>query len=107
MTFHVEHIMAKQHGGPDDLENLALACQLCNLLKGPNLTGIDPDSGDITRLFHPRRDRWALHFGMDGSRITGLTAEGRTTAWLLDFNCDERLALRDVLLLSGEWDASD
>jgi hypothetical protein len=47
------------------------------------------------------------NFGMDGSRIAGLTAEGRTTAWLLDFNCDERLALRDVLLLSGEWDAND
>jgi 5-methylcytosine-specific restriction endonuclease McrA len=26
LTFHVEHVIAKQHGGRDDLSNLALAC---------------------------------------------------------------------------------
>ena len=25
-TFHVEHIIAKQHGGRDDTDNLCLAC---------------------------------------------------------------------------------
>jgi predicted restriction endonuclease len=25
-TFHVEHIIAKQHGGSDDPNNLALSC---------------------------------------------------------------------------------
>jgi 5-methylcytosine-specific restriction endonuclease McrA len=25
-TFHIEHIIAKQHGGTDALSNLALAC---------------------------------------------------------------------------------
>ena len=42
LTFHVEHIVAKQHRGSDDVDNLALACHRCNLRKGPNLTGIDP-----------------------------------------------------------------
>ena len=28
---HVEHIVAKQHGGSDDPGNLALACHRCNL----------------------------------------------------------------------------
>jgi 5-methylcytosine-specific restriction endonuclease McrA len=41
LTHHVEHILAKQHGGSDESANLALACQRCNLRKGPNLTGID------------------------------------------------------------------
>ena len=39
ISFHVEHIRAKQHGGDDQPENLALACDRCNLHKGPNLKG--------------------------------------------------------------------
>jgi hypothetical protein len=26
-SFHVEHIVARKHGGTDDLDNLAFACQ--------------------------------------------------------------------------------
>jgi 5-methylcytosine-specific restriction endonuclease McrA len=32
--YHVEHIMALQHGGDDTTENLAFACHHCNLIKG-------------------------------------------------------------------------
>lgn len=103
-TFHIEHIVARQHRGSSDPENLALACQLCNLLKGPNLTGIDPDSGIVTRLFDPRRDIWTEHFRLYGPHICGRTATGRTTVWLLEMNCDERVALREVLLQLGELD---
>jgi 5-methylcytosine-specific restriction endonuclease McrA len=39
--FHIEHIVAKQHGGSDESSNLALACHHCNEHKGPNLSGID------------------------------------------------------------------
>lgn len=46
-TFHAEHIIARQHGGTDDASNLALSCHHCNLHKGPNLTGIDPETGRI------------------------------------------------------------
>src|SRR6266516_3295852 len=42
-ALHVEHIIPKIHGGSDDLDNAALACIDCNLHKGTNLTGIDPD----------------------------------------------------------------
>ncbi|MGH8524445.1 MAG: HNH endonuclease, partial [Gammaproteobacteria bacterium] len=35
IPFHVEHVIAKQHGGSDDPANLCLACDRCNLYKGP------------------------------------------------------------------------
>lgn len=53
-TFSVDHIVARQHGGPTVLENLALACLHCNRHKGPNIAGTDPSTGEIVRLFHPR-----------------------------------------------------
>jgi 5-methylcytosine-specific restriction endonuclease McrA len=62
--FHLEHIIARQHGGGTVPENLALACWQCNLKKGPNLTGIDPETGRVTRLFHPRKDNWQDHFAV-------------------------------------------
>jgi 5-methylcytosine-specific restriction endonuclease McrA len=36
-TFHVEHIIAKQHGGTDDPETLCLACSECNWAKVTNV----------------------------------------------------------------------
>jgi hypothetical protein len=93
-AFHIEHIIAKQHGGRDDLSNLALACGRCNLHKGPNLTGIDPLSGNIALLFHPRRDDWRLHFKLESGSIGGLTETGRATAHLLTMNAPDRIAIR-------------
>ena len=86
LQLHIEHIIAHQHGGPDELENLALACPECNYHKGTNLTSIDPDTGEVTSLFHPRRQRWEDHFRRDGARIVGRTPVGRTTVWLLEIN---------------------
>ncbi len=51
----IEHIVPKIHGGTDSPDNLALACIDCNPHKGTNLTGIDPEMGEVTGLFHPRR----------------------------------------------------
>jgi len=76
-TFHVEHIIALQHDGTGDPSNLALACDRCNLYKGPNLTGIDSETGAIVLLFHPRQEGWRDHFAFRGPRIIGLTPRGR------------------------------
>lgn len=103
LRFHTEHIIARQHGGADDAENLALACPECNRRKGTNLTGIDPDTGEVIRLFSPRRDPWEDHFVLMGSRILGKTPEGRTTAWLLSMNAGPRLRLRETLLRLGKF----
>lgn len=94
LRHHVEHIVSKQHGGSDDNGNLALACHRCNLHKGPNLTGVDPETGQLSRLFHPRRDRWPDHFAFNGERLAGLTAMGRATIQVLDMNDPRRLELR-------------
>jgi HNH endonuclease len=98
LRHHVERIIAKQHGGSDDSDNLALACHRCNLRKGPNLTGIDPEMGQVTRLFHPRRDRWSHHFSFEGVRVSGLTAIGRATVHVLDLNDARRLELRAEIM---------
>ena len=102
--FHVEHIIAKKHRGSDDLGNLALACHQCNLHKGSNLSGIDPDTNQMVRLFNPRTDVWHEHFVREGIRIVGLTAIGRTTAWVLQMNAEDRLELRRALSELGELD---
>ncbi len=92
--FHVEHITAKQHGGSDDPNNLALSCHHCNLHKGPNLTDIDPETDQICVLFHPRRDSWPEHFAMSGIVIEGRTPIGRTTVRVLAMNSRDQLDAR-------------
>lgn len=94
LRFYIEHIVARRHGGGDDLENLALACHLCNAHKGPNLTGIDPNSGEITPLFHPRRNRWVEHFANVAGELVGTTAIGRVTVAVLAMNLPARVEAR-------------
>ena len=101
IRFHLEHIRAKRHGGSSALSNLSWACPRCNERKGANLSGVDPDTNRVARLFHPRRDAWAKHFAWEGLRIRGLTATGRATGWLLEFNSDDRLRWRDGLRKLG------
>lgn len=97
LPLQVEHIVPVKHGGSDELDNLALACANCNLHKGPNLTGIDPETDLITPLFDPRRDRWDEHFNWDGLRFVGLTATGRTTVRVLSLNTAARLKVRAAI----------
>jgi hypothetical protein len=95
--FHIDHIMPKKHGGDDDPSNLALACHHCNFHKGPNLTGIDPESGNISPLYHPRNQRWEVHFELKDETIFGLTPVGRATIQVLNMNAAERVQLRAQL----------
>ena len=94
-VFHIEHILARQHGGGDEPENLALACYHCNARKGPNLTAIDPATAVVVPLFHPRRDGWRAHFALNGNLIEGVTPTGRATVALLKMNAPDRRRLRD------------
>lgn len=95
-VLHVEHIIPRKHGGSDDLSNLALACIDCNLHKGANLAGLDPETGVLTELFHPRQHRWEDHFAWKGIRILGKTAVGRTTLQVLNMNSADQFDLRSL-----------
>ena len=101
MRFHLEHVRARCHGGSSLPANLAWACARCNERKGTNLSGVDPDTNRVVRLFNPRRDVWTRHFVWEGLRIRGFTATARATAWLLEFNSDDRLKLRHGLRMLG------
>jgi hypothetical protein len=104
--FQLDHIIALQHGGPNELDNLAWACFYCNKYKGPNLAGIDPETGQITRLFHPRKDVWHAHFKWAGAELIGLTAEGRTTVLVLGINRPLILARRSAIIAEGIFPAT-
>ena len=93
-TLHVEHIIPKKHDGSDDEDNLALACIDCNLHKRPNLSGIDPETDQITSLFNPRQQSWDEHVYWDGIYIRGLTDTGRATVRVFNMNSDDQLTLR-------------
>jgi HNH endonuclease len=95
-THHIEHIVARQHGGGDEELNLALACYHCNSHKGSNLTTFDPSTGSLVRLFHPHQDKWDEHFELNGILIVGRTAIGRATAALLQMNASDRRRLRAI-----------
>ena len=45
LTFQIDHIIARKHHGTDEPHNLALASYSCNNHKGPNVAGIDPETG--------------------------------------------------------------
>jgi hypothetical protein len=92
---HIDHIRPKQHGGDNALTNLALACQGCNLKKGANLAGIDPESGTMVALFNPREQVWTEHFIFRGAHLVGLTPVGRATVYVLDLNTQERVKIRE------------
>jgi HNH endonuclease len=103
LPLHVEHIVARKHGGATHLSNLALACFHCNLHKQTDLVGIDPLTRKRSALFHPRRHRWPRHFAWDGLMLIGKTAIGRTTVAVLAMNDEDMLDLRTTLLEEGAF----
>jgi hypothetical protein len=73
--------------------------------RGPNLSGIDPVTRRLTRLFHPRRHSWRYHFYWDGARLRGRTANGRTTIRVLKINAPLRVLLRQEMINAGRLDS--
>lgn len=89
-----DHIVAWKHGGETIPENMAWSCFWCNAHKGTDLASIDPENGRIVRLFNPRQDHWHEHFQLQDGRINPLTAIGRVTVRLLQFNRPETVMSR-------------
>jgi len=87
-SFSVEHIIPQSRGGKTDLDNLALACFGCNGHKHTKIEALDPISGQIVKLYNPRKQKWYDHFRWndDFTLVMGLTSIGRATVEALRLN---------------------
>lgn len=90
----VDHVIALKHQGETNEENLAYACWRCNRFKGSDLGSFDPETGDFSFLFNPRKQAWSEHFIRSEGQILGRSPEGRTTALLLKMNTPDRIRER-------------
>jgi hypothetical protein len=99
----IEHIIAESHGGQTNENNLAYSCPYYNHSKGTNIAAADPETGEPTFLYHPRRHNWGDHFRLNGAVIEALTPEGRATIFVLHLNDSERIEYRRSLLDFGEY----
>lgn len=86
--FEVEHILPGSQGGPDEPENLCLACRSCNLFKSDHTTGTLNAANSAIPLFHPRLHRWDDHFeaNLATGLIVGTTDIGKATVERLQMN---------------------
>ena len=98
----VEHIISLKHGGSSELENLAYACAFCNRHKGSDIGSISA-SGELSRFFNPRTDRWADHFRLNVIIIKSLIIIGEVTARVLQFNHPDQLLERRTLSVVGRY----
>lgn len=99
----VDHIISRKHGGISEASNLAWACALCNNSKGSDLGTLAGPRSELTRLFHPRSDRWAECFQLQGVRIEAANPVGEATVKLLQINEANRLRERQVLAEAGRY----
>jgi len=97
VSYHVEHIIAVSHSGQTVENNLAYSCARCNLYKSVNIAAADPDTGEPTFLFHPRRHTWDDHFQLEDAVIQPITPEGRATVFVLRLNERARVMQRQFL----------
>ena len=106
-SFTVEHIVPRQQGGTDDLDNLAWACFGCNGRKHTKMQGFDPQTQQSVALFHPRQQKWYEHFAWseDLQVLEGRSPCGRATIAMLGLNRPSVVNLRRVLVMVGEHPA--
>jgi hypothetical protein len=102
--FSVEHVLPRARGGSSSLDNLAFSCQGCNNRKYTSTDAIDPASGALAPIYHPRQHVWSDHFVWNEgfSLLIGLTPTGRATIAKLELNRPGLVNLRRVLHEVGE-----
>jgi HNH endonuclease len=100
-SFHVDHVVARKHGGTDDPDSLCFACAECNWAKGSNLAGLF--GGKLYPLFNPRIQSWKRHFRWDKTILVGKTFVGKVTVQVLNINQLSRIMLRENLLFEGRF----
>ena len=98
-----DHLIALKHGGDTTSANLALACFDCNRFKGSDIASVDPLTAELVALFNPRTQQWSDHFVLRGGVIVPLSAVGRVTERLLQFNLATRVEIRKRLIEIKEY----
>jgi hypothetical protein len=103
-VFEFEHIVPRSAGGETTLENLCLACPMCNRYKSDSSSAIDPLTKVVVPLFHPHQDRWADHFAWsdDSTEVVALTANGRATIAALKMNRAAMIRVRRMWVALAE-----
>jgi hypothetical protein len=103
-SFSVEHIIPLSKNGTSASDNLAYACQGCNNRKYTSTEAIDPVSGLMVALYHPREQFWNEHFAWneDCTLVLGLTPTGRVTVEKLQLNRPGLVNLRRILFTLNE-----
>lgn len=102
-SFQHDHVIPHCLGGSSEEDNLAYSCGNCNAYKHTKTHHIDPLTGILVRLFHPRQHLWMEHFTWieDDLMILGLTPIGRATVQLLKVNREGTVNLRSLLKLAN------
>ena len=97
MPMEIDHLIPEALGGLTEEDNLWLACSLSNDAKGCRIAFPDPLSGELVRLFNPRRETWDEHFrwSANGTLVLPLSTTGRATVVALRLN-------RPILVLARQ-----
>ena len=100
----IDHIVPESAGGASTADNLCLTCVGCNGFKLAFQAAIDPNTGEMAPLFHPRSGQWSDHFSWseDGILILGLTPVGRATVARLQMNRPQVVEARR-LWVQANW----
>jgi hypothetical protein len=103
MPMEMDHLIPESVGGETVVENLWLACPLCNNHKANRIAAADPETGEIARLFDPRRQMWKEHFRWSeaGDHVVGTTVTGRATVAALQLNRAVRVLARRAWVTVG------
>lgn len=99
----IDHLIPESLGGPTSRENLWLACSFCNDHKGNRIAALDAQSGELVRLYDPRRQPWNEHFawGAEKELVLGKTPVGRATVAALRLNRAELVEARRAWIIVG------
>ena len=100
----IDHIKPEAKQGRTVENNLCLVCINCNRHKSDFENAVDPETELISRLFHPRKDKWQDHFMWDknGATLIGLTPIGRATINRLQMN-DIEIVIARLRWVTAGW----
>jgi hypothetical protein len=99
----LDHIIPASLGGETVEDNLWAACSACNDYKNDRVSARDAETGELVRLFDPRRQVWAHHFEWieGGAFVVGRTPTGRVTVHALQLNRPVLVAARRAWVAVG------